>query len=92
VGAVVTWIGIGIVVLGLVILALVAWPVLVRLLRLRRAVEPMLRRQAEAAELQRKTEILQERLLELQERADAMQERRSRRARPAHSRRSPSIM
>jgi len=48
--------------------------------RLRRAVEPMLRRQAEAEALQQKVEALQERLLELQERAEAIQERRGRRA------------
>jgi hypothetical protein len=73
---VVMWIVIGTVLLGLVILAFAVRLVLVRLFRLRRTVEPLLQREVHVAELQRKAEALQDRLLELRERVAAVQGRR----------------
>ncbi|MEV6634602.1 hypothetical protein AB0M54_28025 [Actinoplanes sp. NPDC051470] len=69
------WILIGAGVLGLIILAVVAVPLLGKLGNLRRAGERLQRRQAEAMKLQANAEQLQETLLGMQQRTDTMQER-----------------
>ncbi|WP_285689774.1 hypothetical protein [Actinoplanes sp. NBRC 103695] len=70
-----TWILIGAGVLGLVILAVVAFPLLGKLADLRRAGERLQRRQAEATTLQTNAEQLQQTLLGLEQRTGTMQER-----------------
>jgi hypothetical protein len=70
-----TWVWIGAGVLGLIILAAAAVPLLGKLADLRRAGERLQRRQAEAMTLQGNAEQLQETLLGLQQRTGTLQER-----------------
>ncbi|HEU5108721.1 MAG TPA: hypothetical protein VFT95_09210 [Micromonosporaceae bacterium] len=67
------WILVGVAVLGLLILALAVRPVLTRLVRLRRAMEGLLRRQAEVDALRVAVEGLQERMADVQARAELAQ-------------------
>jgi biopolymer transport protein ExbB/TolQ len=72
---VVTWIVIGAVVLGLVVLVAVSLPVVGRLAALQRAAVRLQRRQDEATALQEGAQRLEHNLLGLQRRAETMQER-----------------
>ena len=69
------WIWVGAGVLGLIILALAAVPLLGKLRELQRAVTRLQRRQAEAESLQAGAQQLEQALLGLQGRAETMQER-----------------
>jgi hypothetical protein len=70
---VVIWILAGAGVLGLLLLAIVVRPVLARLPRLRRALQALLRRQAEVEALQAAVAGLQERMADVQARAELAQ-------------------
>jgi hypothetical protein len=72
---VVKWIVLGVVLLALLVLALAARSVVVRLPGLRRAALALLRRQAEAEALARNAAALQERAEGLQRQAEATQRR-----------------
>ena len=73
--AMVKWIVIGVVLLGLLVLALAVRPVLGRLRGLERAMRRLQRRQEEAAALQVRAEELRERAEGLQERVEVAQKR-----------------
>jgi flagellar biosynthesis/type III secretory pathway M-ring protein FliF/YscJ len=72
---VVKWIVLAVLLFALVVLALAARPVLVRLPRLRRAALALQRRQADAEALRGTAEVLQERAEVLQRQVETTQQR-----------------